>query len=52
MSGTLLLSEQLIARASVTPDDKHCQNVLIRIVRGNGRTWLDLSGLSSLELPL
>jgi succinyl-diaminopimelate desuccinylase len=29
MSGTLLLSEQLIARASVTPDDKHCQNVLI-----------------------
>ncbi len=29
MSGTLLLSEQLIARASVTPDDKHCQSVLI-----------------------
>jgi hypothetical protein len=31
---------------------RHCENVLIRIVRGNGRTWLDLSGLSSLELPL
>ncbi|CAH2781105.1 MAG: N-succinyl-L,L-diaminopimelate desuccinylase (EC [uncultured Caballeronia sp.] len=29
MSGTLLLSEQLIARASVTPDDHHCQNLLI-----------------------
>ena len=29
MSGTLLLSEQLIARASVTPDDQHCQNLLI-----------------------
>jgi succinyl-diaminopimelate desuccinylase len=29
MSGTLLLSEQLIARPSVTPDDQHCQNVLI-----------------------
>ncbi|SAL59448.1 succinyl-diaminopimelate desuccinylase [Caballeronia udeis] len=29
MSGTLLLSEQLIARASVTPDDQDCQNLLI-----------------------
>ena len=29
MSGTLLLSEQLIARASVTPDDQHCQDLLI-----------------------
>lgn len=29
MSGTLLLSEQLIARPSVTPDDQHCQNVLV-----------------------
>ena len=25
MSGTLLLTEDLIARASVTPDDQHCQ---------------------------
>jgi succinyl-diaminopimelate desuccinylase len=29
MSGTLALTEQLIARASVTPDDQHCQNLLI-----------------------
>lgn len=29
MSGTLQLSEQLIARPSVTPDDQHCQNILI-----------------------
>ena len=29
MSGTLLLSEQLIARASITPDDQHCQKLLI-----------------------
>jgi succinyl-diaminopimelate desuccinylase len=29
MSGTLLLSEQLIARASVTPDDQQCQSLLI-----------------------
>ena len=29
MSGTLLLSEQLIARSSVTPDDQQCQNLLI-----------------------
>jgi succinyl-diaminopimelate desuccinylase len=29
MSGTLLLTEQLIARPSVTPDDQHCQNVLV-----------------------
>lgn len=29
MSGTLALTEQLIARASVTPDDQHCQQILI-----------------------
>ena len=28
MSGTLALTEQLIRRASVTPDDKHCQELL------------------------
>ncbi|SAL70214.1 succinyl-diaminopimelate desuccinylase [Caballeronia terrestris] len=28
MSGTLLLTEDLIARASVTPDDQHCQRLL------------------------
>ncbi len=28
MSGTLALTEQLIARASVTPDDQHCQTLL------------------------
>jgi hypothetical protein len=27
-----------------------CKSVLMRIVRGPGRTWLDLSGLSSIEL--
>jgi succinyl-diaminopimelate desuccinylase len=29
MSGTLALTEELIARASVTPDDRHCQQLLI-----------------------
>jgi succinyl-diaminopimelate desuccinylase len=29
MSGTLLLTEDLIARASVTPDDQNCQALLI-----------------------
>ena len=29
---------------------RHCGAVLIRIVRGRGRTWLDLSGTASLEL--
>jgi succinyl-diaminopimelate desuccinylase len=29
MSGTLKLTEALIARASVTPDDQHCQALLI-----------------------
>jgi succinyl-diaminopimelate desuccinylase len=28
MSGTLALTEALIARASVTPDDKHCQRLM------------------------
>ena len=29
---------------------RHCQGVLLRIVRSGERTWLDLSGLSSIEL--
>jgi hypothetical protein len=29
----------------------HCQAVMIRIVQGRGRTWLDLSGVGCLELP-
>jgi Family of unknown function (DUF6510) len=29
---------------------RHCEGVLIRIVRGRDRTWVDLSGLGSLEL--
>lgn len=28
----------------------HCQEVMIRIVQGRGRTWLDLSGTGCLEL--
>jgi hypothetical protein len=30
----------------------HCHSVMLRIVRGPGRTWLDMSGLGSIELPL
>jgi uncharacterized protein DUF6510 len=29
----------------------HCEAVLLRIVRGPGRTWIDLRGMGSLELP-
>jgi hypothetical protein len=29
----------------------HCHAVLMRVVRGPERTWLDLSGLASIELP-
>jgi Family of unknown function (DUF6510) len=28
----------------------HCDAVMIRIVQGRGRTWLDLSGTGCLEL--
>jgi Family of unknown function (DUF6510) len=28
----------------------HCEAVMIRIVQGGGRTWLDLSGTGCLEL--
>ena len=28
----------------------HCGAVMIRIVQGRGRTWLDLSGIASIEL--
>jgi Family of unknown function (DUF6510) len=29
---------------------RHCDAIMIRIVQGRGRTWLDLSGTRSLEL--
>ncbi len=29
---------------------RHCDSVMIRIVQGRGRTWLDLSGTASLQL--
>jgi Family of unknown function (DUF6510) len=29
----------------------HCEAVLLRIVRGPGRSWIDLSGLRCFELP-
>ena len=29
---------------------RHCDGIMIRIVRGRGRTWLDLSGTRSIEL--
>jgi Zn finger protein HypA/HybF involved in hydrogenase expression len=29
----------------------NCDSVLMRIVRGRDRTWLDLSGLGSIALP-
>ena len=28
----------------------HCEGVMIRIVQGHGRTWLDLTGTATLEL--
>jgi uncharacterized protein DUF6510 len=27
-----------------------CESVLVKIVRGDGRTWLDLGGLRTIEL--
>jgi hypothetical protein len=30
----------------------HCSSVLLRVVRGPSRVWLDLRGVSYLELPL
>ena len=29
---------------------RHCESVMLRVVQGQGRTWLDLSGAASLEL--
>jgi Family of unknown function (DUF6510) len=29
-----------------------CDQVLLRLVRGPGRAWLDLRGLSYLQLPV
>jgi hypothetical protein len=29
----------------------HCNAVMLRIVRGPDRTWLDMSGVASIELP-
>jgi hypothetical protein len=30
---------------------RSCTGVLMRIVRGRDRTWIDLSGVASLEVP-
>ncbi len=30
----------------------HCDSVLMRMVRGRDRAWLDLRGLNYLEIPL
>ena len=30
---------------------RHCQSVLMTIVRGPGRTWLDFGGVRVIELP-
>jgi hypothetical protein len=30
----------------------HCEAVLMRIVRGRDRVWLDLSGVRSLEISV
>ena len=30
----------------------HCEAVMIRIVQGGGRTWVDLSGTAVIELGL
>jgi hypothetical protein len=30
----------------------HCKAVLMRVVRSPDRTWVDFSGLRSIELPL
>lgn len=30
---------------------RHCESVLMKVVRAPGRTWLDLGGLRVLELP-
>jgi uncharacterized protein DUF6510 len=29
---------------------RHCEGVLLRVVRGRERLWLDLSGLGAIEL--
>ena len=29
-----------------------CESVLMRVVRGPDRTWLDLSGLRTLQIPV
>jgi hypothetical protein len=30
----------------------NCDQVLLRLVRGPGRAWLDMQGLSYLQLPM
>ena len=30
---------------------RHCEAVLMKVVQGPGRSWLDLSGFGSIELP-
>ena len=41
---------QVYAGAGIVVRCCHCEAVMIRIVQGRGRTWIDLSGTASLEL--
>jgi hypothetical protein len=47
-----------LARAMVYPDEmglvvrcSHCDDVLMTLVTGPDRSWLDLSGIGNLQLP-
>jgi Family of unknown function (DUF6510) len=51
-------AEEQLARLDVYMDAPgivgrccHCDEVLLRIVRAPGRTWIDMRGMRSLELP-
>ena len=47
-----LASTDVYYAAGIVVRCRHCEGVLIRIVRGRDRTWLDLSGLAYVELAL
>jgi Family of unknown function (DUF6510) len=46
----MAVTDVYMQAAGIVVRCRHCEGVLIRIVRSPERTWLDLSGLGSIEL--
>jgi hypothetical protein len=52
VTGTIAQSEVYADAPGLVARCAHCGEVILRLVRGPGRAWLDLHGISSLEIVM